>query len=320
MLAYCCSVRGILAANIIACAFGLTACPAAYAQEKPPASKAEPAQAKPPRATPPAPPHEAAPDKSKAPVAEPAQPPTAQSKTPPAVTDTKAQEKIKEAETPAKEEKKEEHEPADPDTGTSTLSPETLGLLPNPYERQGIKFTLSYVADALANVDGGLKRGAVYDGRLNGAIDLDLAKLAGAPGLVFHANAFQIHGPGLSRDYIGNLMPVSSIEALATTRLYEAWFEQKFWNDKFSIRAGQLAADAEFITSQYTDPFTAAPMGGRRSPPSIFQAAALLRRCPPWARASRRSSMTTSLSSPRFLTATRQDRASTIRNRAIATA
>jgi porin len=276
MRAYRCSVGGFLAANVIACAFGLTAYPTASAQEAPPASQAEPSQAKPSQAKPSsakpspakpsaAPSDQAAPDASKAPVAEPAQPPAAPSKTPPAVTDTKAQEKIKKAETPAKAEKKEEHEPADPDTGTSTLSPETLGLLPNPYERQGIKFTLSYVADALANVDGGLKRGAVYDGRLNGAIDLDLAKLAGAPGLVFHANAFQIHGPGLSRDYIGNLMPVSSIEALATTRLYEAWFEQKFWNDKFSIRAGQLAADAEFITSRYTDPF----MGGTFGWPAI---------------------------------------------------
>jgi porin len=65
----------------------------------------------------------------------------------------------------------------------------------------------------------------------------------------------------LSRDYIGNLMPVSSLEAQATVRLYEAWFEQKFWNDKFSIRAGQLAADAEFITSRYTTPFIAATYG-----------------------------------------------------------
>jgi porin len=173
----------------------------------------------------------------------------------PAIDPGGAEKEDKKEETPAKEKKKEEHEPADPDTGSSTLSGETLGLLPNPYERQGIKFTLSYIGDALSNVDGGLRRGAVYEGRLNGAIDLDFAKLAGAPGLIFHANAFQIHGPALSRDVIGNLMAVSSIEAQATTRLYEAWFEQKLWNDKFSIRAGQLAADAEFITSQYTEPF-----------------------------------------------------------------
>ncbi|MFZ3334917.1 MAG: carbohydrate porin [Xanthobacteraceae bacterium] len=169
--------------------------------------------------------------------------------------------KKKTADTPSKKEKKEEHEPVDPDTGSSTLSGETLGLLPNPFESKGIKFTLTYVADGLANLIGGLRRGAIYEGRLNAAIDLDLAKLVGAPGLTFHANAFQSHGPRLSAQYIGNLMPVSSIEELATTRLYEAWFEQKFWNDKFSIRAGQLAADAEFITAQYTDPFMGATYG-----------------------------------------------------------
>jgi len=163
--------------------------------------------------------------------------------------------------TAAKKEKQEEHEPVDPDTATSTLSHETLGLLPNPFEPYGIKFSLSYVGDLLANLDGGMRRGAVYEGRLNAAIDLDFAKLVGARGLSFHANIFEIHGPALSRDYIGNLMPVSSLEAQATVRLYEAWFEQKFWNDKFSIRAGQLAADAEFITSKYADPFIAATYG-----------------------------------------------------------
>jgi porin len=161
----------------------------------------------------------------------------------------------------AADEKEEEHKPTDPDTGKSTLSHETLGLLPNPYERKGIKFSATYIADLMGNFTGGLHRGATYEGRLNLAIDLDLAKLAGAPGLSFHANVFQIHGRGLSRDDIGNIMLASSIEALATTRLYEAWFEQKFAADKFSIRAGQLAADAEFITSKYTDAFVNSTYG-----------------------------------------------------------
>jgi porin len=230
--------------------------PIARAQETPSARENTPVQEAP------APlPDQSAPGNAKVPSAQP--PPS--SSTPPASQKAGKQEAAKssgkKAQTPAKEEKKEEHEPADPDTGTSTLSADTLGLVPNPYERRGIKFSLSYVADALASVSGGLRRGAVYDGRVNGAVDVDLAKLVGMSGLVFHANAFEIHGPGLSQNYIGNLMPVSSIEALATVRLYEAWFEQKLWNNKFSIRAGQLAADAEFITSQYTDPFIAGTYG-----------------------------------------------------------
>ncbi len=165
------------------------------------------------------------------------------------------------AKSKAKEDKEEEHKPADPDTGKSTLSHDTLGLLPNPFEDKGIKFSASYIADLLGNPAGGLHQGAVYEGRLNLAIDLDFAKLAGARGLTFHANVFQIHGRGLSRDEIGNIMLAGSIEALATTRLYEAWFEQKFAGDKYSIRAGQLAADAEFITSKYTDAFINATYG-----------------------------------------------------------
>ncbi|HZP79478.1 MAG TPA: carbohydrate porin [Pseudolabrys sp.] len=168
------------------------------------------------------------------------------------------------AATAAKEDKEEEHKPADPDTGKSTLSNDTLGLLPN--EKQGIKFTLSTIEEILSNVSGGLKRGAVYDGRTNFAVDLDLDKLAGRKGLLFHANAFQIHGRQFSRDYVGNLMTASSIEAQATTRLYEAWFEQKFFNDKWSIRAGQLAADTEFITTRFSDAFINSTYGW----PAIF--------------------------------------------------
>jgi porin len=108
---------------------------------------------------------------------------------------------------------------------------------------------------------GGLRQGSVYEGRLNLAVDFDLAKLVGWSGATIHGNIFQIHGRGLSRDYIGNLMPVSSIEALETTRLYELWLEQKLANDKISVRAGQLAADTEFITSKYTDVFITSTFG-----------------------------------------------------------
>jgi porin len=41
----------------------------------------------------------------------------------------------------AQEDKKtDEDKPADPDTGESTVEEKTLGLLPNPLQRYGIKF------------------------------------------------------------------------------------------------------------------------------------------------------------------------------------
>ena len=156
--------------------------------------------------------------------------------------------------------KTDDEKPADPDTGESTVEESTLGLLPNPFEKYGIKFAATYIGETLGNVSGGLKQGAIYEGRLNLAVDVDLQKLAGWRELTFHANMFQLHGDGLSRSNLNNFLVVSGIEALPTTRLYEVWFEQK-WGTKLALRAGQLAADTEFMTAKYTDVFTNASLG-----------------------------------------------------------
>jgi porin len=154
-----------------------------------------------------------------------------------------------------------EDQPSDPDTGESTVAERTVGLLPNPYERLGIKFAATWISEVLGNPTGGVAQGATFEGRLNLAVDLDFQKLAGWNGLTAHANIFAIHGDGLSRSNLRNFLVVSGIEALPTVRLYEAYLEQKFFDDKWSIRAGQLAADSEFIASKYTDVFTNASLG-----------------------------------------------------------
>ncbi|WP_246774944.1 carbohydrate porin [Bradyrhizobium diazoefficiens] len=162
----------------------------------------------------------------------------------------------------AQEDKKtDEDKPADPDTGESTVEEKTLGLLPNPLQKYGVKFAATYIGETLGNVSGGLKQGAIYEGRLNLAVDVDLQKLAGIDKLTFHANMFQIHGQGLSRNYLDNFFVVSGIEALPSTRLYEAYFEKQWGDKKVSLKFGQLAADSEFFNTKYTDVFTNASMG-----------------------------------------------------------
>ena len=64
-----------------------------------------------------------------------------------------------------------------------------------------------------------------------------------------------IYGRGLSRNYVHNLATISEIEALPETRLYNAYFEQGFYNDALNIRVGQQAADVEFFDSQTDDLF-----------------------------------------------------------------
>src|SRR3954451_3115984 len=89
---------------------------------------------------------------------------------------------------PAIAQESNEDQPADPDTGESTVAERTLGLLPNPYERLRIKFAATYIGAVLANASGGLKQGATFEGRLTLAVDLDSDKLAGWKGLIAHAN------------------------------------------------------------------------------------------------------------------------------------
>src|SRR3954454_6033029 len=104
--------------------------------------------------------------------------------------------------------------PADPHTGESTVEETTLGLLPNPLEKQGIKFALTYIGEVLGNPTGGAKQSAIYEDRINFAVDADLQKLVGLNGLAFNGNIFRIDGGGLSRGALFNLLDVSGIEAL----------------------------------------------------------------------------------------------------------
>lgn len=116
---------------------------------------------------------------------------------------------------------------------------------------RGITLGLSETAEVLGNASGGIRRGAAFEGLLQVTLGIDAEKLLGLPGGTLNATAFQIHGRGLSQNNLGNLQTISSIEAQRGTLLFELWYEQKLLGDALSIRVGQMAADQEFIRSEY---------------------------------------------------------------------
>lgn len=145
-------------------------------------------------------------------------------------------------------------------------TPATLGFLTtsrlsDAFAQLGIQFNATYIGEVLGNASGGVRQGGILTGRLDLGADIDLDRMMGWTGARFHANMFQINGQGLSRDYIGNLMLVSNIEALTSTRLYELWIEQSLLNNKIAIRVGQQAADVEFFDSLYDDVFINSSVG-----------------------------------------------------------
>ncbi|WP_428395367.1 carbohydrate porin [Lichenicoccus sp.] len=116
---------------------------------------------------------------------------------------------------------------------------------------RGLSFGLIETSEVLGNPTGGIRQGAVYEGLTEASLGLDLDRLIGLPGGVINASAFQIHGRGLSTNNIGNLNNVSSIEATRATKLFELWYDQSF-GGTVDLKLGQLAADQEFLISEYS--------------------------------------------------------------------
>jgi porin len=135
------------------------------------------------------------------------------------------------------------------------LAPKWLNEWHDGLAGKGLNFGATYIADNIGNISGGIARGAIHLGRFDFSVDADLEKLFGWTGGRFYANTYEIYGRGLSRNYIHNLATVSETEALPDTRLYNAYFEQSFFNDALNIRAGQQAADVEFFDSETDDLF-----------------------------------------------------------------
>lgn len=130
-----------------------------------------------------------------------------------------------------------------------TLTGDWGGLRTALHDR-GTDITLGYVGENFNVLSGGLARRGTYEGRFEFSVNSDLDKAIGWPGAKAHVTVFNIHsGGGNVAQNAGSLADPSNIDGLSTTRLFTAWLEQGLWNDRFSIRAGQLAADDEFFTA-----------------------------------------------------------------------
>jgi len=125
----------------------------------------------------------------------------------------------------------------------------------------GFHFSAAYAAEVFANVSGGLKRGAEYEGLVELALDIDPSKFSGWEGAKVRLSGLYPHGASPSGQLVGDLSTVSNIDAYDSWVLFELWLEQMFWREQFSIRLGQLAADEEFSISEFGALFLNATFG-----------------------------------------------------------
>lgn len=117
---------------------------------------------------------------------------------------------------------------------------------------RGVDFEFFYIGSMPRNFSGGIKTGSAYEGALLLLLDLDSEKLVGYEGGHFHVGGVSLHGEDHFSDiHIGDLNKVNLIDFPNAWRLWELWYEQMFWNDKVSLKFGQMAIDQDFLKAEF---------------------------------------------------------------------
>jgi porin len=117
---------------------------------------------------------------------------------------------------------------------------------------KGITFNAQYAAEVWGNATGGETSGTVYSGLMTFQANADLQKLVGWQGASVSTRWYWLSGEDISAEHVGNIFTVSTIAGFPTLRSNELWFQQKFLNNRISIRVGELAGDSEFDLSTYS--------------------------------------------------------------------
>lgn len=120
---------------------------------------------------------------------------------------------------------------------------------------KGVEIFGGYKVEVWGDAAGGLKTGTVYTGLLDFGAEVDLEKAFGWQGASVSTTWLWLSGRDASEDLVGNFLTVSNIAGFNTLRMFELWFQQEFFDEKLSIRLGQLSADSEFLISDYSGLF-----------------------------------------------------------------
>ncbi|MBL8479899.1 MAG: carbohydrate porin [Sterolibacteriaceae bacterium] len=136
--------------------------------------------------------------------------------------------------------------------------------------------------EGLARIDALRNRGAISNGsrhisHLDFKLKMDLEKAAGWNGGSALINVLSDGGWGPNARHVGAQMGVTNVEvgAPTTTRLFQAWLQQSFLDDRLAVLAGLYPIDSEFFTMDSAGVFigpqygTPADLAQTRGP-SIF--------------------------------------------------
>ncbi len=112
-------------------------------------------------------------------------------------------------------------------------------------KNKGIDFEFVYTGEVFGILKGGLSKKATYLGNIDLILNVDAEPLIAWKGASFSIYVLGNHG-GSPSAHAGDLQTISNIDAPDTWKLYEAWYQQKLFNDILSFRLGLQDLNAEF--------------------------------------------------------------------------
>jgi porin len=116
---------------------------------------------------------------------------------------------------------------------------------------KGIATDIVYKGDVMGNVSGGVKEGARYLDNLDVLFALDGEKLIGSKGTTGLIHLLNNNGGQPNEDLVGSAQGIDNIEVPeATAKLYQAWIQQSFMEDKLSVLAGLYDLNSEFQVTE----------------------------------------------------------------------
>ncbi|WP_246375755.1 carbohydrate porin [Gluconacetobacter takamatsuzukensis] len=127
--------------------------------------------------------------------------------------------------------------------------------------RHGIRINVQDVEELWGLAAGGLHPGPTYDGMTAVTLMVDTERSLGWRDGLLNISALQIRGRSLTGERLGALNTASGYDAGRSTRLFELWYGQGFFNDRLDIRVGSIDLDTEFLVSQNASFFLNASFG-----------------------------------------------------------
>ncbi len=141
------------------------------------------------------------------------------------------------------------------------LTDDWFGLRPR-LKNAGITFGGSLIQDGSWNFLGGVStQKFVYRSRLDLNMTLHLGKLVGLHGGAIYADMMSIWGQDANNNLVGTLQGFDTIDAAPSlTEVYELYYRQKLFHDRFEFKIGRMDAnnifDAQPLTGSFLIPST----------------------------------------------------------------